>query len=108
MDPVVCLLQSVTRVRGSIQRRWTGSSTPSSRRSPKEWGWGCRSAARSSKPMAVACGRRQIRHTEPSFGLPYRSWPKGSQVTVSDDEARSTVVVIDDDQEMREALQGLL
>src|SRR5580704_19625224 len=58
--------------------------------------------------MGVACGRRQIRHTEAPFSLPYRSGPKGSQVTVSDDDARPTVVVIDDDEGIREALQGLL
>jgi DNA-binding response OmpR family regulator len=37
-----------------------------------------------------------------------RLWPKGARGTVPDDEARPTVVVIDDDQEIREALQGLL
>jgi DNA-binding winged helix-turn-helix (wHTH) protein len=35
-------------------------------------------------------------------------WPRAAQETVLDDEARPTVVVIDDDQATREALQGLL
>ena len=37
-----------------------------------------------------------------------RLWPRGAREAVPDDEARPTVVVIDDDQEIREALQGLL
>jgi FixJ family two-component response regulator len=58
--------------------------------------------------MGVGCGRRQIRHTEASFSFPCPFSPKGYQVIVSDDEARPIVVVIDDDLEIREALQGLL
>jgi DNA-binding response OmpR family regulator len=37
-----------------------------------------------------------------------RLWPRGARETVPDDEARPTVVVIDDEQEIREALQGFL
>jgi hypothetical protein len=44
------------QVRGSRQRRWTGFSMPSSRQSPREWEWGCRSAARSLKRMAAPVG----------------------------------------------------
>jgi DNA-binding response OmpR family regulator len=39
---------------------------------------------------------------------PSRLWPRGARETVPDDEARPTVVVIDDEQEIREALQGFL
>jgi DNA-binding response OmpR family regulator len=35
-------------------------------------------------------------------------WPRGARGTVADEKARPTVVVIDDDQEIREALQSLL
>src|SRR5229473_6146612 len=58
--------------------------------------------------MGVGYGRRQIRHTEASFSFPCPLSPKGCQVIVSDDEARPIVVVIDDDQEIRAALQSLL
>jgi DNA-binding response OmpR family regulator len=37
-----------------------------------------------------------------------RLWPGAALETIPDDEARPTVVVIDDDRDVREALQGLL
>jgi signal transduction histidine kinase len=43
---------------------------------PEEWEWGCRSAARSSRRMGVACGHRQIRLEAASFNLLYRRRPR--------------------------------
>jgi len=56
VEPGNVLIAVADTVRGSTLRRWTPFSMPSSRRSPKEWEWGCRSAGRSSRPMGVACG----------------------------------------------------
>src|SRR5271166_6270569 len=86
---------------------------PSSRRSPKEWEWACRSAARSSKRMAAACGHRRILLEAASFSSPCRRRPPEScrtrcLTTVPDNEAEATVAVIDDDPDIREALRGLL
>jgi C4-dicarboxylate-specific signal transduction histidine kinase len=56
----------------SILNRRAGSSTPSSRRKPKAWGWVCRSASRSSRRTAGVCGRRPIPPAVPYSDSRYR------------------------------------
>jgi DNA-binding response OmpR family regulator len=46
--------------------------------------------------------------SSPASRSPGRQWPIGARVTVPHQEAQPTVVIIDDDGEVREALQGLL
>ena len=55
------------RVRASRQRHSSASSIPSTRPRPTEWEWGCRSATRSSRLTADACGRAQTSPAAPSF-----------------------------------------
>jgi hypothetical protein len=50
---------------------------PSSRRNPAAWAWGCRSAVRSSMPMAVASGHRRSHPGAPFSNSPCRPQPKG-------------------------------
>ena len=54
-------------VRDWRRRRSSISSTPSTRPSRTAWGWGCRSAVRSSKRTADDCGRAPIRPLARSF-----------------------------------------
>jgi predicted ATPase len=56
--------------RASIRSIWSAFSRHSTPRSPAEQGWGCRSAGRSSMPMAVGFGRRQTNLGEPYFSSP--------------------------------------
>src|SRR5258708_28618862 len=95
-------------VQDSIQRTWTASSTPSSPPNPEEWAWGWRSAARSSRLMAVTYGHHPSCPMAASFSLPCRQGSIGEGATVRPSEVEPTVVVVDDDQEIREGLQGLL
>src|SRR6478672_1654800 len=94
-------------VRDSIQRTSTASSTPSSPPNAEEWAWGWRSAARSSRLMAAAYGHYPSCPMAASFSLPYRRGSIREGLTIPS-EAEPTVVVIDDDEEIREGLQGLL
>src|SRR5260370_29349735 len=95
-------------VRDSIRRTWTASSTPSSPPNPKEWAWGWRSAARSSRLMAACYGHHPGCPMAASFSLPCRQVSIGEGPTMRPSEVEPTVVVIDDDEEIREGLQGLL
>src|SRR5260370_26495839 len=95
-------------VRDSIQRTWTASSTPSSPASRKEWAWGWRCAARSSRLMAATYGHHPSCPMAASFSLPCRQGSIGEAPTMRLSEAQPTVVVIDDDEDIREGLQGLL
>src|SRR6266404_2195920 len=95
-------------VRDSIQRTWTASSTPSSPPNPKEWAWGWRSAARSSRLMVAGYGHHPSCPMAASFSLLCRQQSIGEGRTMRPGEAKPTVVVIDDDEEIREGLQGLL
>src|SRR5580704_5716422 len=49
----------------SVSSAFSRLSTP---RSPAEWGWGCRFAGPSSKPMGAACGRIRINLEALLFG----------------------------------------
>ncbi len=55
------------QARDSIRALRIASSIRCSPRSPTAWGWGCRFAGRSSKPMAAGCGRRPLPPMAPSF-----------------------------------------
>src|SRR6266849_2160648 len=95
-------------VRDSIQRISTASSTPSSPLNPKEWAWGWRSAARSSRLMAATYRYHPSCPMAVSFSLPCQQGSIGEGPTMRPSEVEPTVVVIDDDEEIREGLQGLL
>src|SRR6266852_208160 len=95
-------------VQDSIQRTWTASSTPSSPPNPKEWAWGWRSAARLSRRMVAGYGHHPSCPMAASFSLLCRQESIGEGRTMRPGEAEPTVVVIDDDEEIREGLQGLL
>ena len=55
-----CSSRCGIRARGWRRRASSASSRPSTRPSPAAWGWGCRSAARSSKRTADDCGRPRM------------------------------------------------
>src|SRR5216684_2931022 len=95
-------------VRDSIQRTSTASLTPSSPPNPKEWAWGWRSVARSSRLMAACYGPHPGSPMAVSFSLACRQGSIGEGPTMRPGEVESTVLVIDDDEEIREGLQGLL
>src|SRR5712672_1374204 len=95
-------------VRDSIQRTWTASSTPSTPPNPKESAWGWRSAARSSRLTAANYGHHLRCPMAASFSLPCRLGSTGPRAAMRVVESEPTVVVIDDDEEIREGLQGLL
>jgi DNA-binding winged helix-turn-helix (wHTH) protein len=63
-------------------------------------------------PPDAGQARTPSRHAPPSnllaFGAPFEQRPKGSRPAAPYDESRPTVVVIDEDRSLREALQGLL
>jgi signal transduction histidine kinase len=62
-----CSSLCAIRVRGWRRVLSRTSSRPSVRPSRTAWGWGCRSAGRSSKRMADDCGRATMRPAVPSF-----------------------------------------
>jgi signal transduction histidine kinase len=62
-NPAMCSLRSGIRALGSSWRRRIGFSRHFSPPNRKAWGWDCRSAVRSSTPMAADCGRRPMRPT---------------------------------------------
>src|SRR3981189_1587625 len=94
--------------RDSIQRTLTVSSTPSTPPNPKESAWGWRSAARSSRLTAANYGHHLRCPMAASFSLPCRRGSTGQRAAMRLGEAEPTVVVIDDDEEIREGLRGLL
>jgi serine/threonine protein kinase len=55
--------QTAAGVEHDLRRTSRASSKRSTRPRPVAWGWGCRSAARSSKPMAAGCGQRRTNLT---------------------------------------------
>src|SRR5262249_55755195 len=79
-----------------------------SRPSPTALVWDCQFAFPLSRPMAVAFGRRQMSLAAVYFISPCPRQSMACQMIVPSDDANATVVVIDDDPEVREALQGLL
>ena len=58
----------------------SASSTPSTRRSPVVWAWGCRSAVRSSKRMADGCGRAPTCPAAP-FSV-HDAHPRGQSIVI--------------------------
>ena len=57
------------RSRAFLQKTWTGSSSRSGAPNPAAWAWGCRSAARSSRATADACGPRTMPRRGATFGF---------------------------------------
>ncbi|CAH2408316.1 hypothetical protein MES5069_680026 [Mesorhizobium escarrei] len=64
---VACSSPCEIRVLGWLQLISNGCSRRSTRRSQAVWGWGCRSAVRSSKRGADDCGQARTFPAAPSF-----------------------------------------
>ena len=78
-----------------------------SRPSARGWVWACRSRVRLWRPMAAASGRRHVFPMGP-FSSSHCPQQQGIRLKASRNEAQPTVIIIDDDRDIREALEGLL
>ena len=67
-----CLSRSTMPASASTRRTPSGFSTPSSPPNPAAWAWDCRSAARSSRPMADGCPPPTIPGRGRRFNSPCR------------------------------------
>src|ERR1700724_2094758 len=81
---------------------------PSLQPSLKGWEWDCLSAARYWNPIAGAYGLREIGHMAVSCGSRYRQQRLGPPLKAPPSDLEPTVVVIDDDRDVREGLEGLM
>src|SRR5258706_5777778 len=74
---MACSPRCAIQGRALIRNVSSACSSPSTRPSPAEWGWGCRSAGPSSMPMAAGCGQMRLNHRAPCSSSPYQP-SKGS------------------------------
>ena len=72
--------------RASIRRISSACSMHFTPRSPTAWGWGCRFAGRSSKPMGAGCGQRRMNLAAPYFSS---LCPSCSRRPISRDRGRT-------------------
>src|ERR1700726_2712226 len=92
-----------TSALGYRRRRWSGSSTRSTRPSRRVWAWGWRSAARSLKSMAAVYGLNRIRVQGRRFSS---ACPQQTGRIMT--EAEPIVFVVDDDPSVRRSMERLI